>query len=197
MFAQVDSSLGRSRGGLGIGLTLVRQLVHMHGGQITVASDGDGQGSEFTVELPLIAEPVHRSRAGDGIARYEGPPLNVLVADDNVDAAITLSALLRRMGQSVRVVHNGRQAIDAARDQCPQLAILDIGMPIVNGYEAAVAIREHCGPTRNLYLAALTGWGQDGDRQKAMESGFDTHLVKPIDAGNVSRLLSAAAEKVL
>ena len=193
MFAQVNSALGRSRGGLGIGLTLAKQLVEMHGGRISVVSEGEGRGSQFSVELPLAADASPRTRTADDIPQYSGPPLRVLVADDNSDAAMTLGLLLRKLGHKVEIVHDGLQAVDAFRRNSPELAILDIGMPGLNGYEAASSIRGLGGSGQRVYLAALTGWGLEEDRRRAMDAGFDAHLVKPVEASRLVGILSAAA----
>jgi CheY-like chemotaxis protein len=192
MFAQVDSSLGRSGGGLGIGLSLVKQLVEMHRGRISVTSPGAGQGSEFTVELPLLASRPQNS-AGATPTVYSGRPLDVVVADDNVDAAKTLAAFLKTHGHQVRVVHDGQQAVQAVCEHHPDLAIIDIGMPVLSGYEAATRIRQELGAKNGVYLAALTGWGQEEDRRRALDAGFDAHVVKPVEASRLNALLEAAA----
>jgi signal transduction histidine kinase/ActR/RegA family two-component response regulator len=192
MFAQVDSSLGRAGGGLGIGLSLVKQLVEMHNGRIWVTSRGLGQGSEFTVELPLLAAQPQGSSA-PAASEYEGRPLNVVVADDNVDAAQSLAMLLKKQGHSVYVVHDGQQAVRAVCEQHPDLAILDIGMPVLTGYEAASRIRRELGPRDGVFLAALTGWGQEEDRRRALEAGFNDHVVKPLEASRLNSLLETAA----
>jgi CheY-like chemotaxis protein len=192
MFAQVDSSLGRAGGGLGIGLSLVKQLVEMHNGRISATSPGMGQGSEFTVQLPLLvseANNVAKAPAHD----YSGRALEVVVADDNVDAARTLAMLLRKQGHHVHIVHDGQQAVQAVVERHPDLAILDIGMPVLSGYEAAARIREELGPRDGVYLAALTGWGQEEDRRRALDAGFDAHVVKPVEASRLNAILDAAA----
>ncbi len=194
MFAQVADSLDRSEGGLGIGLTLVKQLVEMHGGSITAASEGVGQGSCFTVTLPL-SEESPKPPAPSGPAGYTGPPLRVLIADDNRDAAKMLSLMFRRLGQQVDAVHDGRLAVEAMKENPPDLAILDIGMPVMNGYEAAEAVRKNLDRERPVYLVALTGWGQDDDRRRAMEAGFDTHLVKPVESETLVSLLEMASQR--
>jgi len=192
MFAQVDSTLGRAGGGLGIGLSLVKQLVEMHNGRISVTSAGVGQGSEFTVELPLLAGGADSAAAAPA-ADYSGRPLDVIVADDNVDAARALATLLSRQGHHVRVVHDGQQAVKAVVDRHPDLAILDIGMPILSGYEAATQIRKELGSQDGVYLAALTGWGQEEDRRRAIDAGFNTHVVKPVEVSGLNAILEAAA----
>ncbi|HVJ85144.1 MAG TPA: ATP-binding protein [Caulifigura sp.] len=194
MFAQVDDSLDRSEGGLGIGLTLVKQLVEMHGGTIAAVSEGVGQGSCFTVTLPL-SEESPKPPAPSGPAGYSGPPLQVLIADDNQDAAKMLSLMFRRLGHQVHAVHDGHRAVQAMMENPPDLAILDIGMPVMNGYEAAQAVRKNLNRDRSVYLVALTGWGQDDDRRRALEAGFDTHLVKPVETETLVSLLEMASRR--
>jgi signal transduction histidine kinase/ActR/RegA family two-component response regulator len=191
MFTQVGSSLERSRGGLGIGLTLVKSLVDMHGGSIVATSAGLGHGSEFCVELPVCDNHQSERLISSG-AVYRGRPLRVLIADDNIDGAFLLAGLLKRLGQTTEVVHNGLRAIEAISRLPPDVAILDIGMPGLNGYEVADRIRRHP-QSKGLYLAALTGWGSDADRRKAIAAGFDTHLVKPVVMAVLVNLLETVA----
>jgi signal transduction histidine kinase len=194
MFTQIGSSLERSRGGLGLGLTLVKTLVELHGGSITAASSGLGQGSQFTVTLP-VADAQQSTRSAEQIPSYGGRPLRIVIADDNFDAAATLASLLKRLGHSAEVVHDGQSAVDAVCRLLPDVAIIDIGMPVLNGYEVAAKLRT-CLPAGNgVHLAALSGWGQNDARQKAVAAGFDTHLVKPIAAATLVTLLQQAAEK--
>ncbi|QDT54163.1 Autoinducer 2 sensor kinase/phosphatase LuxQ [Caulifigura coniformis] len=196
MFAQVDSSLGRAGGGLGIGLTLVRQLVEMHQGSIRVASDGLGCGSEFTVELPTVAGMPRSGAVRGPEFGSRGPSMNVVVADDNVDAAETLAMLLRQLGHHVRIVHDGQQAVEVVCRNRPELAIIDIGMPVLTGYDAATRIREQLGSRNGVYLAALTGWGQEEDRRRALDAGFDAHMVKPVETSRLASLIEAARRGV-
>ena len=192
MFYQTKHSRSRSPGGLGIGLMLVRQLVEMHGGRVEVRSDGPDRGSEFLVHLPVLVEPDLQalkaaSRHGTE-SRATGPSRRILVADDNRDSADSLALLLRLSGNEVETVHDGRAAVEAAERWRPHLALLDIGMPVLNGYEAARAIRE--APWgRGLTLIAVTGWGQEEDRRRSREAGFDGHLVKPVDPAGLEALL--------
>lgn len=180
MFAQVAADSDRSQGGLGLGLTLVKRLVEMHGGTVSAHSDGPGRGSEFVVRLPLS------NREPDAPARASRPALagasgsKVLVADDNADAANSLAKLLRAIGCDVRVVHDGPTALTMARDFRPDVALLDIGMPGMNGHEVARRLRAE-GGLNATRLIALTGWGQDEDRKLSQAAGFDDHLVKPVD----------------
>lgn len=188
MFGQVDTSLERPQSGLGIGLTLVRRLVEMHGGTINVASAGLGTGSDFVVRLPLAtlkpALPVEQ-RSGPRASKSR----RVLVVDDNVDSAKSLSMLLRINGHETRLAHDGMDAIAEAERFQPELVLLDLGLPKLNGYEVASRLREQSW-AREIILVALTGWGQDEDRRKTTNAGFNRHLVKPIDFATLSELLA-------
>jgi PAS domain S-box-containing protein len=189
MFTQVDTG-SRAQGGLGIGLTLARTLVHLHGGTIEAHSPGKGQGCEFSVRLPLAkverdAEPVEKT------ARPSTPLQlrRVLVVDDNHDAADSLGMLLQFLGAEVMVVHDGRAALDAMKTFQPAVVLLDLGMPGMNGLEVARRMREDP-QTRAATLVALTGWGQREDRRRTHEAGFDYHLVKPADVSTLQSILS-------
>jgi signal transduction histidine kinase len=180
LFVQADQSLARSQGGLGIGLTLVRRLVEMHGGSIAVASPGVGQGSEFTVRLPALPLSAETGAGpGDESPRSVGPPRRVLVVDDNVDAAESEALLLRFLGHVVEVAYNGPAALEVVREFRPEIVLLDIGLPGMSGYEVARAIRA-LPEARGVVLAAVTGYGQEQDRRRAHEAGFDHHLTKPL-----------------
>jgi PAS domain S-box-containing protein len=190
-FAQVDRSLERSQGGLGIGLALVRSLVEVHGGTVEAHSDGPGKGSELVVRLPLASSTGMPEAAG-APAQQETVRCGrkVLLADDNRDSAESLATLLELFGHQVRVVHDGIAALEVARAFRPEVALLDIGMPGLNGYEVAQRLRQEMdGP---LTLIALTGWGQDEDRLRSREAGFDHHLVKPADPDVLKMLLAEA-----
>ncbi|HET7204558.1 MAG TPA: ATP-binding protein [Steroidobacteraceae bacterium] len=194
LFSQVRLHHVRAEGGLGIGLALVRRLVEMHGGSVAAHSEGPGRGSTLTVRLPRVQVEPTVARAGP-VA--EPPPAvrgcRVVVADDNVDAAESLGVLLRLEGHAVTVVHDGEAAVAAARDRRPDAVILDLGMPGVDGLEAARRIRAlpECVATR---LIALTGWGQDADRERTRAAGFDHHLVKPADPALVAELLGTRGD---
>ena len=191
MFSQVESALSRSRGGLGIGLALTQRLVRMHGGSVKAYSDGPGRGSRFHVQLPLAAglpasEPA--SPAAEPSRAAGGPKLRVVVADDNRDAAETLGALLRMLEHDVQVVHDGEAAVAACAAHDPDIVILDIGMPRMNGYDACRRIRTHPGGAGRTIIA-LTGWGQEKDLALSREAGFDRHFVKPVDVAQLIELI--------
>ncbi len=179
MFTQVSRSIDRAKGGLGIGLALVRHLVQLHGGSVAAASAGVGQGSSFTVRLPAGID-AGREAPAQPVRMGTWPPrrLRVLVADDNVDAADTLCALLHFGGHFTRVAHDGEEAVRLAAELQPHVAFLDIGMPHLDGYGAARAIRALPG-LASVRLVALTGWGAQEDRRRSQEAGFDAHLLKP------------------
>jgi CheY-like chemotaxis protein len=191
MFTQVDRTLERAQGGLGIGLTLVKRLVEMHGGSVRVHSDGKGQGSEFVVRLPEVyvrAEQASPRATGVGGATTTLHARHrILVADDNEDAAKTLAMILRIMGNDVQVAHDGLAAVKAAGEFRPDTVFLDIGMPRLNGYDAARQIREHP-EGKDIVLIALTGWGQEEDKRRSQEAGFDLHMVKPVDPAALEKL---------
>ncbi|MEO6463251.1 MAG: ATP-binding protein, partial [Candidatus Eisenbacteria bacterium] len=197
LFAQVDSSLERAHGGLGIGLTLVKTLLEMHAGQIEVHSDGPGHGSTFTVRLPLVesTELIDSAAAlADSLAPAAGTAgapaarRRILVVDDNADSAESLALLLRLSGHDVLTVFDGGAAVESEASFAPDIVLLDIGLPVLNGYEAATLIRRAQGARRPL-LIALTGWGQEEDRRRSRDAGFDAHLVKPVDPVELTRLL--------
>jgi signal transduction histidine kinase/ActR/RegA family two-component response regulator len=189
-FVQGSRSYNRSQGGLGIGLTLARSIVELHGGGIEARSAGLGQGSELVVRLPLLqadaaAPSIEPQRAPTRIAGQR-----ILVVDDNIDAAESLGALLRCLGADVTTVHDGPAAIEALRTEKPEAAVLDIGMPGMDGYELARRVRA-APDGADLMLIALTGWGNDEDRRRSREAGIDHHLVKPVDLHLLEDLLAA------
>ena len=187
MFAQAEESVGRSRGGLGIGLALSRSLVELHGGRIQARSAGRGQGSEFIVRLPIApGAPAIDGRAAAPPSHRA--PQRVLVVDDNVDAARTLQAVLRSLGHEVDVAHDGPAALDLARERRPELVLLDISMPGMDGLEVARRLRRQPGLQRTR-LAAVTGLSHESARRQSREAGFDAHLVKPLSPQDLARLL--------
>lgn len=190
-FIQVDERLVRRQDGLGVGLSLVKTLVQLHGGNVTAHSEGAGKGSEFVVQLPRIVihpqaeEPKPQAEGEEDLGHHR-----VLVVDDNVDAANALAMMLRMFGNEVEVAYSGDEGVSLAERFSPELMLLDLGMPEVDGYEVARRIRG--GPWgKSIVISALTGWGQDEDRQRSKEAGFDYHLVKPVDLGALRQLLSA------
>ena len=192
MFAQVNSSLEREQGGLGVGLALAKKLVELHGGHLEAKSEGLGKGSEFIVRLPTLTVPQPEAPPShEGTAEKRQIRRRVLVADDNVDSAAMLTAVLNSAGHDVRTTHDGIATLEAVAAFRPEIAILDIGMPRMNGYEVARKIRSHLDP--GLVLIAVTGWGQQEDKRRAIEAGFDHHLTKPVDLATLQELLAQLA----
>ena len=190
LFARIDRSFER-QGGLGIGLTLVRQLVELHGGTIEARSGGVGHGSEFVLRLPIVVSAAPAPVPAVELAPVSAP-LRILVADDNEDAVEGLALVLELRGHAVQTAFDGEQAMAIFEQHRPDVALLDIGMPLADGYEVARAIRAHPWGT-TTYLIALTGWGQRSDRARAQEAGFDAHLVKPVPQHALDRLLAEFA----
>jgi signal transduction histidine kinase/CheY-like chemotaxis protein len=188
MFVQVDPTLERANAGLGVGLSLARRLVELHHGTIEARSAGIGRGSEFTLRLPIVVEPELPTKAMPA-AFISAETYRILLADDNVDFVNSIGALLSAMGHSVVITHNGPDALTAAARFCPDFAFLDIGLPQMSGYALARGIRHlPCGAMTTLI--ALTGWGQEKDRQLAFEAGFDQHMVKPVRFEQIEEVLS-------
>jgi signal transduction histidine kinase/CheY-like chemotaxis protein len=194
LFSQVDSALTRSRGGLGIGLSLAKALVNLHGGRIEARSEGAGKGSEFNVYLPIVEVhhpeavegPEEPAKRLDGAARATGR--RVLVVDDNADVVRSLENVLQGAGHEVRTALDGEHALELAEQYRPHALFLDIGMPDMNGYEICRRIREQPW-SENMMIVACTGWGRPGDRALAKEAGFDHHVVKPADPEELLRLI--------
>lgn len=191
MFVQIDRSLEKSQGGLGVGLTLVKRLVELHGGMVEARSDGAGQGSEFSVRLPLMPASALHPVTPAQVHRDGQLHSRILVVDDNVDSAESLALYLRIRGAEVRTAHDGCAAIEAWREFRPRVVLMDIGMPRLNGYDAARQIRQHPEFDGTL-LIAMTGWGQDDDKRRAAEAGFFAHLTKPVDTAALETLLHHA-----
>lgn len=192
MFTQVDRSLERAEGGLGIGLTLVRRLVEMHGGTIEARSEGNGHGSEFIVRLPVVdAEPPAAPAVSKATMRADVfKDRRFLVVDDNEDSATSLGLLLQLLGAQTRTVHDGQSALELAASFKPEVILLDIGLPKLNGYEVCRRLRTQ--PTgKDALIVACTGWGQEEDRRRSQEAGFDLHLVKPVDPARLETLLAS------
>jgi signal transduction histidine kinase/ActR/RegA family two-component response regulator len=197
MFLQIDPEPERAQKGLGIGLTLVKRLIEMHGGSIEALSEGPGKGSEFIIRLPALIEPKLPAGSQPAVQRKRSTPsaLRILVVDDNRDAAATLSMLLRIIGNEVRTAYNGLEGFTLAGEFRPQVVLLDLGLPGMNGYQVARKIRQQEWG-KGMILIAVTGWGQERDRQTARESGFDHHMVKPVDPSKLMELLASLEETV-
>ena len=186
------STLDRSQGGLGIGLALVERLVAMHGGRVEATST-PGQGSEFVVRLPVVSAPTSTSpESPTHPEEAHGQSLRVLVVDDNIDVAQTLAVLLKSCGHKVEVAHDGPTALEAARTYRPNLILLDIGLPGMDGFEVAKKVRQEM-DLGNVVLVAMTGYGQDSDKKRTQEIGFDHHLVKPADFREIKQILPTVA----
>ncbi|HZN55776.1 MAG TPA: ATP-binding protein [Candidatus Polarisedimenticolaceae bacterium] len=196
MFTQVDRRAGGPQTGLGIGLTLVKNLVELHGGEVEARSAGPGLGSEFHVRLRLLPEPPPRSAREAPSRREATAASRVLVVDDNRDSADSIALLLSLLGADARVAYDGVEALEVIGTHRPHAVLLDIGLPGMDGYEVARCIRERA-DLRDVTLIALTGWGQPDDRLRSREAGFDRHLVKPIDTPTLEAILSSLAEGAL
>ncbi len=190
MFSQVDRNLERAHGGLGIGLTLVRRLVEMHGGSVEARSEGPGQGSEFTVQLPIsVDRGAGSSDVAANLSSSASYRWRILVVDDNRDSADSLGIMLELMGHEIRTAHDGLAAIETAESFRPDIILLDIGLPRMSGYDVCSRLREQPW-SANTLIVALTGWGQTDDQRRSQEAGFDYHLVKPVDMSILNRILS-------
>ncbi len=188
MFSQVKSTRDRSEGGLGIGLSLTRGLVDLHGGRIEARSAGTGFGSEFIVRLPRRDSRTMPGLVPTAVDQEQIVSRRVLIADDNRDAAESLAMLLQIEGHEVHVVHDGRAAVSAFADFHPEVALLDIGMPELSGYEVAKCVRENV-QGQTVTLIALTGWGQERDKEQALAAGFNHHFTKPVEPARISKIL--------
>lgn len=191
LFTQADTSLDRAEGGLGIGLALVKNLVETHGGTVEAHSEGVGHGSEFVVRLPATSKPETEQDLGSSVIEDNADALRILVVDDKVDAAKMTALLLRSWGHDVRIAHNGPDALYRAVGFQPHVILLDIGLPDMDGYEVARHIRQD-GRIRDARLVAITGYGQEKDRERSKEAGFDDHLVKPVESDDLKAKLAEA-----
>jgi two-component system CheB/CheR fusion protein len=189
MFMQVDSTLERSVGGLGMGLTLVKELVEMHGGTVEAHSAGIGQGSEFTVRLPIASETADAPEQPIAGTQLPKTSRRILIVDDNRDSAESLGVLLELTGNQTHAAYDGLEAVEAAATFRPEVVLLDIGLPKLNGYDVARRIRELPGG-KKILLVAMTGWGQDEDRRRSEDAGFDAHMVKPVDPAALTKMLA-------
>ncbi len=193
LFTQIGRTTDRAQGGLGIGLSLVRNLVEMHGGRVWVESPGAGQGSTFSLRIPLLDDEDGRTRepaSSPGLRAHAAPGGGrVLVVDDNIDAAETLAMLVDHDGHDTRTAYTGPEAVEAAREFRPEVVFLDLGLPGMDGYEVATVLRREPGFERTLIIA-VTGWGSDEDRRRSELAGFDAHRTKPVEASAVRRVLA-------
>jgi len=189
LFTQSDRSLARSQGGLGIGLTLVKRLIELHGGSVCALSDGPGKGCEFVVRLPvLLASAAGANGTSANLTESSRSIHRILVVDDNVDAGESTAIVLRLRGHEVATAYDGPSALDAVRAFNPGIVLLDIGLPGMSGYEVARHLRAQP-KYQSLCLIAVTGYGQPRDRQQTQQAGFDHHLVKPVDQQTLAELL--------
>jgi CheY-like chemotaxis protein len=188
MFMQVDRTAERSQGGLGIGLTLVKRLAEMHGGSIEARSAGEGQGSEFFVRLPILKKPPTVLSAASDAAVESLSQRRILIVDDNKDSADSLALLLEITGNKTYMAHDGVEAVEAIEKHRPEVVLLDIGLPKLDGHEVCRRVREKPWG-KDIVVIALTGWGQEDDRRKSEEAGFNGHLVKPVDYDKLLELL--------
>jgi len=196
MFMQIDHSQQRTQGGLGIGLTLVRTLVEMHGGSVVAHSGGTGKGSEFVIRLPLAKSTVGLSELSyAGAGKTIASSLRVLIVDDNRDAADSLGVLLRRLGTITRVAYDGPAALEVMSTYRPAVVLLDLGMPGMDGFEVVRRMRRRA-DCAQIIVVALSGWGQEADRRKTAEAGFHDHLVKPVDLHRLQQLLASIESEI-
>jgi CheY-like chemotaxis protein len=196
MFAQVDpTQKTQSGGGLGIGLNIVKRLIELHGGQVEGTSEGSGKGSEFVVRLPLLASVEGSVPGPTNNAQHPNVPARrVLVVDDNQDAALTMAMVIQRRGHVVEVAHDGLDAVERLATFRPDIVLMDIGMPRLNGYDACVRMRQ-MPEGQGIAIVALSGWGQEEDRRRSEEAGFDQHVVKPVDRSTLERVIAEAKPK--
>jgi PAS domain S-box-containing protein len=195
LFVQADNSLDRSQGGLGIGLTVVKRIVEMHDGSVAASSAGINQGSEFVVRLPVSKASAPVAKPTESAQQRPPARRRILVVDDNVDAAVTISSLLKAWGHDVQTAFGGEAALETVRRFQPEIILLDIGMPGMSGYDVAKWLRAEPS-ARGIVIAAVTGYGQEADRQRSFDAGFDYHLTKPPDPGLLESLLASPRQRV-
>jgi len=195
MFVQLDALEQQVQTGLGVGLTLVQRLIQMHGGTVEARSEGQGKGSEFIVRLPALTRPTKDSSAAEAGAREHAQVRRrILVVDDNLDSAESMAMMLKLSGHEVATAHDGLEGLKLAQEFQPDVVLLDIGMPKLDGYEAARSIRQQSWG-RDMMLVALTGWGQAEDKRRSHEAGFDAHLVKPVDFDALETLVAGIKDR--
>jgi CheY-like chemotaxis protein len=190
MFTQIDRGAEAMAAGLGIGLTLVKRLVEMHGGAITVESSGRNLGSRFRVELPIVSQAAEFPMSNGTRSAFRASKRRVLIVDDNADALASLSMVVRALGSETYDARDGLEAVESASNLRPDVILMDIGMPRLNGYDAARRIRQEPWG-HEVLMVATTGWGKEEDRRRSKEAGFDLHLVKPIDISAVQEVLAS------
>ena len=190
MFTQIEPLSTRSQGGLGIGLTLVKRLVEMHGGSVEAHSEGSGMGSEFVVRLPVVVDSPEAPQGPDMTGNQLAAGHRILVVDDNRDSADSLATLLKITGNVTHTAYDGEEAVSAVEQFEPEVVLLDIGLPKLNGYDACRRIRQQW-PDRKILMVALTGWAQEEDRRRSKDAGFDDHMVKPLDLAALTKLLAS------
>ncbi|HJQ36665.1 MAG TPA: hybrid sensor histidine kinase/response regulator, partial [Thermoanaerobaculia bacterium] len=188
LFAQAENAIGRSQGGMGIGLALVRTLVELHGGSIEAKSDGIGKGSSFTIRFPLAVAPAVDAQPASPVVREQSPPRTIVIVEDNVDVRELLRLRLKRLGHDVHAVGDGVSGVETIVGTKPDMALIDIGLPRLDGYQVASQVRSRLGS--GVVLVAVSGFGQPEDKRKAAEAGFDDHLTKPADVNDIENLLA-------
>lgn len=194
MFVQAERSSDRAQGGLGIGLAIVKSLVNLHGGQVAAQSNGLGKGSTFTITLPRVTDAPTPIQMVYSELESVTTPQHIMIVDDNVDAAVTLGTILEMAGYKITIVHSGEAALDHVCIDAPQVCLLDIGLPDMDGIALAKHLR-HQAATKNALMIAITGYGQESDREKSLHAGFDHHLVKPVDLQQLLKILSALQQQ--